>query len=1339
MVAFFSVDLGNVTVGGRSLRTLAESQASKFLERPMHIGRLSALITPGEFALDDVVIEGPTKNDRPFFSAKRITVYFPWWSLFSRQVVLEVRMTGWRMVVETWADGSHIPRFTPRTPRTGPSPFKTTVRFVYANNGEFIYDDHMTPWTVVARNLQFDLVRANNLNAYVGLASFSGGTVQIQNFLPMRADFRTRFELDGSTVRLRHIDLITDGATSHVSGFVNFARWPEQEYRVDSEVDFKRMREIFFANESWRLSGDGRFTGIFKLFKGGRELSGQFESDEAGLQIGGGDWRFPRLHGALVWLPDRFEVTHADADFLGGNMRLTYGLRPLGSPQGATASFAAEYSDADLRGFTRQFGWTALEPEGRMRGRVSMVWPNGKFRAGMRGEGQTTIAAPTGAAIATRALSTGGAEVPQEPAPFQKFRSLGPFQLAADTTYSFTADALDFADSWVATPATYVAFSGHARGGPVHVPFHVTSHSWQNSDRLFAAIMTQFSSPTGAIEVGGAGTFDGVLTHAFNAPRIEGTFAGDAMRAWDVTWGRATGHLVIENSYLDLSDGVMANGEGGTIHTEGRYSLGYPRADQGEEMNAHVRIEGWPLKDLRHAFVLDDWPVDGLVSQADFQLHGGYQTLRGTGQMRLDRGTAWGEGFDEVTGDLIFEGNGLRMPNAVIVKGPGRIVGEAWIGWADSTYYFSAEGSDIPVETLDTFRFERAPLTGRLTIKANGSGQFQSPSWDFEGRIADLYVGGEGVGEVRGKLALKDNVIAITEFVAASSRLQVFGTGNIARGDRSEAKMVVRFIQTSLDPYLKFFAPEMSDFVRAIASGSVSLSGPLGVPNQLKIDLQVDSAQLTLFDYQLRNDGPIELALDRGMFTVQRVNLVGEDTSLRLRGTVDTDARQADLRADGEGSLAILQAFYPSVSASGSARLTASLKGGLDSPALSGEADITDGRLRHQSLPHGLSEIKGPIRVDAGRISVEGLHAVMGEGPVTFGGDITLREGYRPDEYNLTANGQSMHLRYPEGLQSTVNATLALRGPIAAPVLSGFVDVLRASYSPRVPGEAGLLGFAGGVGGEPPAAPPVGGELSGFPLALSIRLRAPIMPFIENNNGMISGSADVDVGGTIDRPMITGRVNIDRGEWAFGGLRYRMRGGSIDFSNPLRFEPFFDLEAETRVRASSQTFNVTIKLTGTLDKLAPSITSDPWLPEFQVVSLLLGERPDIGAAELRAQSAPGELQVQALRSAAAVLLTSPISSTVGSVVERTFQIDTVQIVPLLGNEAALQQLNPTARVTLGKRVSDRVYLTYSRTLTSPENEIILIEYDQSDRVSWVLSRNEDRTFALDLRLRYVFK
>ena len=64
VVTVFTVDLGP------SLLARAETEGSKYLERPMHIGKLSAKITPGVFVVEDVVIDGLQPGDRPFLRSK---------------------------------------------------------------------------------------------------------------------------------------------------------------------------------------------------------------------------------------------------------------------------------------------------------------------------------------------------------------------------------------------------------------------------------------------------------------------------------------------------------------------------------------------------------------------------------------------------------------------------------------------------------------------------------------------------------------------------------------------------------------------------------------------------------------------------------------------------------------------------------------------------------------------------------------------------------------------------------------------------------------------------------------------------------------------------------------------------------------------------------------------------------------------------------------------------------------------------------------------------------------------------------------------------------------------
>ena len=186
--------------------------------------------------------------------------------------------------------------------------------------------------------------------------------------------------------------------------------------------------------------------------------------------------------------------------------------------------------------------------------------------------------------------------------------------------------------------------------GQLMLPFHVTSSEWQESDQLLAGIMTDFGAPAGPVPFGGRGEFDGVMTGAFRRPRVEGDFTGEDLRAWDTTWGDGGGHIVVENSYVTVSDSVI-RADQSEIRADGRFSLGYPRDDKGEEINARFRVVRRDLDSLRHAFQLDDYPVSGQLT-GEFHLTGAYQRPVGFGGMTIDSGVAYGEPFQKATASL---------------------------------------------------------------------------------------------------------------------------------------------------------------------------------------------------------------------------------------------------------------------------------------------------------------------------------------------------------------------------------------------------------------------------------------------------------------------------------------------------------------------------------------------------------------------------------------------------------------------------------------------------------------------------------------------------------------
>jgi hypothetical protein len=1340
IVTFLTIDLGPL------LHDIAERQGSTYLKRPMHIGRLSAKLTPGVFVIEDLVIEGLEPGHRPFLTAKKITVQLPWWTAFSRKLIIDaITMTDWEMVIETfpaspaYPNGRHsLPKLTPeRRDPSQPRRFSmtTTLKAVLANRGKLTFEDHGTPWSTVAPNLSVQMYRSELTNDYRGRASFSDGTVSILAYQPFAAAMHSRFAMQGSKIRFDRIDLVSDGARSIVTGDLDFSRWPEQLYQVHSDIDFPTQKEIFFHGQDFSVTGTGVFTGTFHLFKGGRELRGTFHSDVAGVN----QWRFPDLDGSVLWLPDRLEITRANAKLSGGTARFDYRMAPLnrrGTP--ARATWDIEHRNVNLATLTDFLETAGLRLAGRASGTHRLVWPLGKWSL-LTGYGEVSVDPPPGVQPMTRDLPPGrlaeAAAMPDEEGPFNPRAPLGYLPVAGQIVYSMDPEWIELDRSWAATPKTYVAFAGQtAYGRKSRIPFHVTSLDWQESDRVLAGLMTAFGASTSAVPIGGYGEFDGVLLESFTRPRVEGRFAGERLQAWDVLWGSGRGDVTIENAYAFVTNAVLATGVS-EIHAAGQFSLGFPRKDGGDEIDATVKLVRRPLGDLKHAFALDDYAVDGLLS-GEYHIFGRYQTPLGFGRMVIEKGSAYGETFDTAESSLRFEGNGVRLDGISVRKSTSRIVGAAWVGW-DGRYSFNADGERIPLESLSSISFPQAPLTGLLHFNATGAGAFESPRYEVKVRLDDLFAGDEGIGQVTGRIGVRDEVLN-AELEAASPRLSVSGSGRVALTPERDAELTLRFTDTSLDPYVRFFEPRLSPFTTAIVGGTVRVVGELANRDQLVVETRVEQLDLKLFDYPLRNQAPISLTLDQQVLRINDFRLTGEGTELQLDGDVSLRDRTIDVNAKGDANLGILQGFFRDIRSRGTATLTAEIDGPVSRPIVSGAASITDGRLRHFSLPHSIEAVNGRVLFDAGGIRIDESSPIVGRvggGDVTLSGRVGLN-GFMPGELNLTARGEGMTVRYPEGFRSVVDADLRLEGTLGAAVLVGNVVVRDALWSQRFEATPDLFNL-GGRSSAP--LPPVGGApVQTVPVRFEVNIEAQDSLRIENNLARMVASANLQLRGTYDRPQLFGRAEIERGDFVFEGNRYLITQGTVDFFNPSRIEPFFDVEAETRVRLPGQTYRITIGLSGTQRQIAPPLlNSDPPLPTLDIIGLVFGQTPQQDA-ELRALL-PGAAQQQEealIRQGLARVLTGSISAPVGRVFEEAFGT-MVQISPSLGSET--DPLTPSARLIIGKRLSNRAYITFARALgNSQRDQILILEYDQSDRLGWVFTQNGDGTFAIDFRVRRRF-
>ena len=1333
VVTSVSVDVGP------ALKGLAERQGSRYIERPMHIGRLEVRIWDGSYVVEDLRIDGLTPTSEPFLIAKRILVSNAWRTLWDRRFVLtNIEMTDWRMHVEYSADGKHnFPRFTRDTPR-GQSRWTTTLEYVRAHRGMFTYQDFGTPWGIVARNIDVVVEKPTPDAKYQGKADFTDGLVAIQSYVPFRTDMRSRFVIDGGRVVFDRMELTTEGTHSELVGDANLRYWPELMLSMKSTIDFPKARELFFAGETFSLSGTGQFNGSFHLFKEllpngqprtGRELKGEFHT----AMLGVNQYRFTDLRGDVRWTPEVLAVTNSRASMYGGSARFSYRMAPL-NIKGVTptARFDTDWEDVSLLQLSDLWKFDGIKLAGRLSGTNLLEWPIRRYRD-HTGGGSVRFTPSDETVLMTRDMPLDRIAVRQarglDAGPFSPLTPIEPVPIGGEIVYDYGPDWIDIKPSHIATENTYVEVQGRTKYGvESDLPFHVSSADWQESDRVFAGVLTAFGASTKAIPIGGYGTFDGTMTGAFTSPRIEGEFAGEQMRAWDVVWGSVRGKALIQNSYVDVTDVSIGAGDS-VITTTGRYSLGFPRKDLGEEINAHIEIKGRPVADLRHAFGIEEYNIEGLLS-GTFDIKGKYLEPEGLGRIEIANAVFYGEPVDSATSGLQLEGKGARLQNIQIVKGGGRGTGNAYLGW-DGTYSFNFDARGIPAESISVSKQINQPISALLNFTAAGSGSFDAPRYEVKGELNDVFVADEGIGKIAGGINV-DNGLMRVQLEAASPRLSVSVTGQIAMPDQ-DADITFTVLDTSLDPYVRLFLPELSPYTTAVVSGSVRVVGELSDIDHLLVDASIDNLDMRLFDYALRNARPIRLALDRHSVRVTDMRIVGQDTQIDIAGIANLHDRMINMRANGDANLAVLQGFISDLRSSGMASLEGTLEGPLDNPIAGGTLTIKNGRVRHFSLPHALENIDGPVRFDSRGVTLDGLTGRLAGGDVKFGGRID-KDGYLPGRFDVTMNGRDMRLRFPEGMRSLVDADLTLQGTRESAVISGLVAVKDAVYTQAF--NTGSLFDFGDAQNLTPAVP----AEEGLPVRLDIRVNAPSTLQVQNRTLRLVANADLQLRGTIERPVLLGSAEIVRGEALYEGKRFLITRGTVDFNNPTKIEPFLDIEAETRIRVPQETYRVTLRVTGPIAQPNVSFDSDPPLGEVEILALIFGDVAPGQNAELR-QFDETTPQARLFQERAARALTGVLSSEVSRVVEEAFGVDTFQITPSLQdpNLQTARVLDPGMRLTVLKRLSDRLYLTYSRSLSSStRDQVILLEFDQTDRLSWILWRNEDGVYALDWRVRKVF-
>jgi translocation and assembly module TamB len=143
-----------------------------------------------------------------------------------------------------------------------------------------------------------------------------------------------------------------------------------------------------------------------------------------------------------------------------------------------------------------------------------------------------------------------------------------------------------------------------------------------------------------------------------------------------------------------------------------------------------------------------------------------------------------------------------------------------------------------------------------------------------------------------------------------------------------------------------------------------------------------------------------------------------------------------------------------------------------------------------------------------------------------------------------------------------------------------------------------------------------------------------------------------------------------------------------------------------------------------LDNLNPQFTSSPPLPPEDVLALLA-----LGEAFRRTYSYDTSTRVSS-----ASLISFQLSEEAKKRAEGLLALDRFRIDPfIMGSSAEM-----AARLTVGKKVSKNFFILYSTNLTTQREEIIKMEWELTDDISLIGTRDEEGRISFDVKIRKRF-
>jgi len=1337
IVLFIGIGGGWWFLGSTGFAKYIEKKIDATLEaklgRAVEIGGVTVDRSERKVIIDDIRIANAPGAVNPYFAiVRQVEITGGIDSFWGRRVRLgRVDIRDPKLFVEVYPAGAALVHNFPKWKTGAPRRYeiaRVDIKKMFITGGGLEFLDRRHDIKATIEGMASELTPTFREQIYEGTAESPRTIIRLQDYEPIVTTLRGGFRYVPGSLELRSIAMQGDRIQTFVSGKLDPLTEGVYDLNITTKTELEKVREIFRVEKV--LEGTLAIDGKLKGRQGDFRLAGNF----AAPKVQADAYDLSDLKGTLDVTGERTNIDIKSGSYGGGSISGAYQLAKYAEPYPMTLDL--NYDRVSIEKLFSDWNLKNIGLRGAATGTLSYAWNKDRILDG-HGEGAARLRPGT--------VAFGNAKYPVAVSGATRFGlDRGTIRFAR-SSLDTPASHIDFSGS-LRIDDLMANLDLDVRGRDFaeldRIAYNIARAADQKDFELLgfggagtirAAVRGPLKSPFVTASIAGTntkynnvllGTSDIVLR--YDGPKNLLTFdrglfqADGGSMVLTGTIGfpdrgpspRFNLELVADNwsvqralQVIELDLAIHGNGTGrlAVVGSPDSGTVTFKDLNIQREHSA-VRLTGdlsWAPGKGNLTFDLDvaasDFPVDELMAFLDIKgipvkgvltgtlhLQGKKTALEGSGAVTIRNGEIYGEPVDVATADLVFTQGKMKASNIQVTAPGGVISGEAEFDFGTEQFNYSIQSADLDVSRVKLLAGLGKFFGGRLQITSRGAGTLEQPELIIDATLNQATLQGidvpEGSPPPRLYVALRNGQLIIKG--SAFDLFSIDGSGTVGAGNALDG--TARIVVTDAAKFLATFAPQTQLPISGSLTMDLTLGGQITPFEALRIDGVIPELNLRFADHQVVSEGPVVLALREGLLRFESFKLRSNGSAFTLAGSVGlTGDRPMNLTANGLVEAALLQLFVPELKADGQINVAAGLTGTASDPRINGTAEIREADFRVPGFPQLIEDVTGTIVFKGEEIQeilLDSLRASLGGGTVVAGGSVFI-SGLSVQRVRLNIRGEEVSVRYFDGVTVDGRFDMLLTGDMERMLLQGEVNVDRALYFKDFDFATSILNLIL----ERRGLVPIVAASWQDRVSLDVTLKALETLAVKNNVADVTGSAELALAGTLANPILDGLVTIDEGGTVrFQDVDYRVVRGTINFQNPFRIDPYFDITAEGRidqtVDGGSEQYQLTVNITGTLDRITPTITSDPPLGELTLLSIL-------GPSTL-GQNSASALTAGSLSQTGSSLLVQSLGGLIGS-----------KILPFADSfrfDPGLFGADPEPKVTFEKRVSSdlRVILVY---------------------------------------------